>query len=490
MAARIAARAMEADVPLDPARLQRLDGFLGGVSPTLALQLARAVEIDRLRGGALPHDQILTALRPRLREAARRLDRTLTPRRLVCSAFEDLLVDARLRKQRGRVLRSSIDAVWQWLTRTLAPVACEQALDAIREKLLNGGPDFAGAEVDMFQRVAAEAILRAVPTAEINDARCGEAVRALGAETAADAYDMARMMEMAGEVRQMQRMLPKPMHTLHEEDIFRIRSVFDRVVASHPDCASYIPFLVMGRLDRPWEAIRLTGALSRKVNDTLISRTDFGAIGETLLSDLDDCIERLSLIRPAELNAASALANVVTFSNVSTGIVRELGIKRDGIWGRRMMHARGDMSAQMERLLARAHKEIAATLPTVRRGGFGIRAVRRAPDLTRMLDPQKAAKAVQLARLIAGSRQHATAGAFAGMLNQIDEQVTATVRQYVDDLPGEVHALGQAGSAMSVKFVDHAALLIAALDGPEAGEQVHRRANAALVISPPIDKVA
>lgn len=477
-------------MPVDGSRLQRLDGFLGSVTPTLALQLARAIEIDRLRGGALPHDQILLALRPRLREAARRLERTFTPRRLVCSTFEDLLIDTRLRKARGRVLRASIDPVWQWLTRTLAPAACEQALDAIRDKLLKGGPDFADGEVDTFQRVAAEAILRAIPTSEVTDTRCADAVRALGAEVAADAYDMARMMEMAAEVRQLQRMLPKPMHTLSEEDIFRIRGVFERVVVSHPDCASYIPFLVMGRLDKPWEAIRLTGALSRKINDMLISQTDFGAIGEALLSDLDDCVERLSMIRPADLNADAAIADVATFSNISTGIVRELGIKRDGIWGRHLMNARGEMSAQMERLLARAPKEISSTLPTVRRGGFGIRATRRAPDLTRSLDPVKAAKAVQLAKLIAGSRQHAMAGAFAGMLKQVDEQVTATVRQYVDDLSDEVHALGQAGATSSAKFVDHAAALIAALDGPEAGAQVRRRAHAALVISPPMEEVA
>ena len=90
-------------MPIDAGRLERLDGFLGSVTPTLALQLARAVEIDRLQGGALPHDAILAALRPRLREASRRLQRTLTPRRLICAVFEDILVDSRLRKQRGLV---------------------------------------------------------------------------------------------------------------------------------------------------------------------------------------------------------------------------------------------------------------------------------------------------------------------------------------------------------------------------------------------------
>ncbi len=482
---------MGAAVQIDPRRMQRLDGFLGSVTPTLALQLARAVEIDRLRGGPLPHEAILTALRPRLREATRRLDRTLTPRRLVCSVFEDLIVDSRLRKSRGRIARASVTPVWDWLTKTLVPVAAEAALDAIREKLLKGGPDFADAEVDVFQRVAAEAILNAIPVYDVTDVRAMSAVRVLGLDVAADAYDMARMMEMASEVRLLQRMLPRPMHTISEEDIIRIRAVFERVVVKHPDGASYIPFFVLGRLDKPWEAMRLAGALSRKMDDVVISRTDVGALGETLLSDLEDCVELLSRVRPNELNAEFALKQVINFANISSGIVRELGIKRDGIWGKRLMQVRGGMSDQMERLLARAPKEIAATLPTARRsGGFALRSARRAPDLMRTLDPMKAAKAVELAKLIAGSRPYGMAGAFAGMLKQVDEQVLATLRGYTQDLADEVHALEAAGHASAAKFIDHAVALTAALDGQPEADTLRRRVQAALVLTDRGDMVA
>lgn len=477
-------------MPIDPGRLERLDGFLGSVSPTLALQLARAVEADRLHGGALPHDAILMALRPRLREASRRLQRTLTPRRLVCSVFEDILVDSRLRKQRGRIARISIAPVWAWLTQTLIPVASEKALDAVRDKLLNGGPDFADAEVDAFQRIAAEAILNAIPTAEMSDLRASDAVRVLGPEVAADAHDMARMMEIAADLRVLQRTLPRPMHVLHEEEIARIRKIFEQVLDSHPDCASYVPFFIMGRLDKPWEALRLASALSHKHNDIMLSRTDLGLIGETLLSDLDDCVERLKSIRSMELRADFALKQVADFSNISTGIVRELGIKRDGIWGRRLMQVRGGMADQMERLIARAPREIAVSLPTVRRGAFGLRGARRFPDLMRTLDPQKAARALELARLIAGSRPHALAGAFSGLLNQVDDAASKNLRQYTQSLADEVHAVGQDGHRSAAKFIEQAIALTAAMDGQEEADTLRRRVTAALVIAAPGEMVA
>lgn len=477
-------------MPNDPGRLERLDDYLGHVTPALALRLARAVEIDRLKGGALPHGKILAALRPRLREATARLDRAATPQRLVCTAFEDLLVDRRGRKQRGRILRASIEPVWTWATRTLIPGTAEQALDLLRGKLLEGGAAFAGREVEAMQRLAAEAILVAVPSADMADPRCAAAVAALGRDVAADAHDMAQVMAVAGEVGRLQHMLPRPIHALTEDDMARIRAVFDRVVAARPDAALYIPFVVMGRLDKPWEALRLTGVLSGKADDVMISRTDVGAIGEMLLGDLEASVERLAAIRAAELDAEAALIDVVAFSRISTGIVREIGIKRDGLWGRRLMQLRGGMADQMERLLARAARDIAATLPTARRGGFGFRGARRVPDLTRTLDPAKAARALELAKLIAGSRTHGLAGAFAGMLGQVDETVTANLRRYTHDLADEVHALGPAGAASARKFVDHAVALTAVLDGAEESETLRRRAAAALGHAPADKEVA
>lgn len=477
-------------MPIDPGRLQRLDGFLGDVTPTLALQLARAVELDRMRGGALPHDEILAALRPRLREVSDRLERAPTPQRLVCTAFEDILVDDRLRKQQGRILRASIVPTWTWLTRTLAPQAAETALDAIRDRLLNGGPDFAEDALAAFRKMAADAILQAIPTADMSDPRAADAVQALGPDIAADAYDMARMMAAAPEIGVLQRDLPRSIPALTDEGIAKVRATFDRVAQAHPDSASYVVFLILARLQKPWEALRLAGALSRKADDVMLSRTDLGLIGETLLSDLEICVARLVAMRTQEIDADVALAQVATFAHVSTGIVRELGIRRDGQWGRRLMQMRGDIADQMERLLARAGKDITATLPTVRRGGFGLRGARRAPDLTRSFDAQKAERALALARVIAGSRPHAIAGAFAGMLARVDEAATGHLRRYTHDLADEVHALGHEAPPGAGRFAEHAIALTAVLDSQEEADTLRRRVKAALAIVPAPDMVA
>ena len=95
-----------------------LKGFLGQLPDDVASRLAKAVEVDRLIGGAaLPHDDILKALRPQLRGTATGAHRVPTPQRLFCRPFEDLLVSGeRKAKQKGRIARSSVDVVWKWLS--------------------------------------------------------------------------------------------------------------------------------------------------------------------------------------------------------------------------------------------------------------------------------------------------------------------------------------------------------------------------------------
>ncbi len=461
-------------------RLQRLEGFLRSVTPALALRLAQAIEADRVSGGALPHDAIMGALRPRLREAHQRLARIAPPQRLVCAAFEDLLVGARLRKQRGRIARSSIAPVWTWLTTGLLKPEELEWLNKIRDRLLSSGAEYADREVAAFQQAAAAALLAQVPSGEANDPRNGAAAKILGGiEVALDAHDMARMLEIGPQVLKMQREFPQPMHTLHETDIVSIRETWERIVEEHPDCAAYVAFMILGRLERPWEVLRLAGALSRKLDDVLVSRTDAGFVGDLLLSDLEDCVARLAAMRGDQMEPNAVLANVETFARTSTGMVRELGIKRDGIWGKRMMTARAGMADAMERFLGRATKEIVATLPMTRKGGFGLRAVGQMPDFTKRLDPQKAKRAIDLATLIAGSRPHAMAGAFAGQLSEIEEPVAHRLRHFTTEMFDELRKLDPAQRVQADALIEHATRLSTILLGAEEGELVRRRVAAA-----------
>ena len=113
-----------------------LNCFLCKLPEPVASRLAKAVEVDRLTGGlGLPHEVIVDALRPRLRQAAQHT-RMPTPQRFFCQPFEDLLI-ARQRnaKQKGRIARSSIEPVWNWLANELMPTRHRELTDTIRDAI-------------------------------------------------------------------------------------------------------------------------------------------------------------------------------------------------------------------------------------------------------------------------------------------------------------------------------------------------------------------
>src|ERR1700743_2602106 len=109
---------------MDASKAKQLSALLGTLPVPVAARLAKAIEVDRLSGGtALPHELILDAVRPSLRRTQPN-DRTPTPLRLFCRPFEDLLtLQPRTEKTKGRIARSSIAPVWNWVSQTLVPDA-------------------------------------------------------------------------------------------------------------------------------------------------------------------------------------------------------------------------------------------------------------------------------------------------------------------------------------------------------------------------------
>ena len=407
-----------------------LSGFLGQLPEHVAARLAKAVEVDRLIGGiGLPHEEILRALRPQLRQTPQRT-RLPTPQRFFCRPFEDILVGpGRSVKQKGRIARDSIEAVWHWLAHELMPQRHRELTDAIRDAILySRDNEIEEKAAELWTESAA-----ALKPALASEKKKLIAAKKLGGMAAAeDAAEIALLLGGAREVAIFQKRLPKPIVNLTEEDIVFLRDAFDRLSEGDPDLAPYVPLVVMGRLERPWEALRLTSALSRKSTDTLISNTDLGVVGELLFSDLDNYVKKIQTVRPSELDPAALLANLAGFTELSSGIVKELGIRRDGKWGQRLSKDRGAVAQVLEDLVERAPKEILAALPTVKMGGFGKSP--RPIDLTRPPDPQRVEKAMRYANLIVHSRPFAVAAAFSAKLNEVLDETVDALRTHSEDI--------------------------------------------------------
>jgi hypothetical protein len=403
---------------LTPQKAGLLQAYLGSLPANLAARLAKAVEVDRLTDGAiLPHEMILDGLRPILSRGAPQRDRTPTPLRLFCRPFEDILTSApRTTKQKGRIARTSIMPVWNWVTMKLIPKASHAYVSELKSLLVSYRTDDARDRAILFWTDASAAIRDALST----EAGRKEVRGLLKDELAVvDAGEMALLLSAGAHVLELQDKLPKPIPIFTPDLIAESRAIYDRLIESTPDAAPYVVVIVMNRLARRWEALRLTVLISRKARDTLIASTDVGLAGDILFADLEALSQAVRSAKHPRFDADALVENVASFAELSSAIVKELELRRDGRWGQSLLKDRAEIGEVMDAFMERAPKEISNAFQTKR--------------ATRPVDPEKIERALRYATLIAGCKPFAAAASFAASLKDAQDEIVGHLHNVNDD---------------------------------------------------------
>ncbi len=444
-----------------------LKAFLGGLPGHVAARLANAVEVDRLLDGdALPHDDILDSLRPILQRD--QFERTLTPLRLFCNPFQDLLTcTPRRAKLKGAIARGSLVPAWNWLSQTLIPDEARAYVGDVKALLMAHKAEEAMARAALFWPVAAAAMAGALDT---DAARMG-AQKYLGDALAVeDVREMALLLEAGEEVEKLAALLPKPVSALNESLLWEVRAIYDAIVARHPDAAPYVAVITMNRLARPWEALRLPMLVTRKIDETLISKTDMGLVGEILFDRMDTLKTSIQQTRHPLFSAEKLMEEVKTFAALSSHIVKEIELKRDGEWGKRLLAERVMIGKVMEDFMDRALREVTAALPTQKSTGA---------DFSRHPGAEKHEMALRYARLVAGSRNFAAAASFAAKQKGTYEDLCTALKRYNEDLVNGLKSSDPVRAEVAHAQFQLCAELTATLFSEEEAELLRRRGRAA-----------
>ena len=451
---------------LSPDKTGLLKAFLGGLPGHVAARLAMAVEVDRLLDGhVLPHDDILESLRPILRRDQG--ERTLTPLRLFCRPFQDLLTcTPRRAKQKGVLARSSLVPVWNWLANSVLPAETIRYIADTKTLALAHKNEDAIMRAMAFWPQAGAAMTQALKGAEARKALAKTLGDSMAVE---DADEMALLLSAGDAIEKLEMVLPKPTPSLNEELLWALRAIYDEMVVSHPDVAAYVAVIAMYRLNRPWEALRLPMMISRKNDETLISKTDMGLVGEILFARMDALKTSIQATRHPLFDADVLMEEVKTFADLSSHIVKEIELKREGEWGKRLLGERVMIGKVMEGFMDRAPREVAAALPMQKATGG---------DFSRPIGAEKQEMALRYARMVAGCRNFAAAASFAAKQRDTYEELCALLKRYNEDLikalktdPSNIAATGQ---------FEFCASLTALLFSEEEAELLRRRGRAAL----------
>ena len=443
-----------------------LKAFLGGLPGPAAARLAMAVEVDRLTDGhGLPHDAILEGLRPiLLRE---NYTRTPTPLRLFCRPFQELLSSApRKTKQKGVIARSTLMPAWNWISQILLPAETAAYSTECKALVLGHRPEAALPRAVAFWGRAAEAMRQALETEAGREA----ARKALGDPLAVeDISDMMLLLSAGETIEQLVNLLPAPVSSFHEQLVWEVREIYDQLAADKPDVAPYVAVIVMNRLSRPWEALRLPLLVTRHSDETLISKTDMGLVGEILFTRMDMLKQSIQATRHPLFDADKLIDEAKTFADLSSHIVKEIELKREGEWGKRLLAERVQIGKVMESFMERAPKEVAAALPMAKGRGA---------DFTRHPGAEKHEMALRYARVVARSRPFAAAASFAAKQEVADADLCTMLMRYNEDLIKALRA-DPKNPVANAQFL-FCAELAALLFSDEEAELLRRRGRAAL----------
>ena len=437
-----------------------LQAYLGSLPANLAGRLAKAVEVDRLTDGALlPHELILDGLRPVLSRATSRFDRTPTPLRLFCRPFEDLLSSApRTTKLKGRISRTSIMPVWNWVTMRLLPKQSHDYVGELKTLLTSFRADEAQTRAMAFWTEASDAIREALSTPAGRKQVQGLLKDELAA---ADLAEIALLLGVGADVLALQDKFPKPVPAFAPDLITEARGFYDRLLETTPDAASYVVVIVMNRLARRWEGLRLAVQISRKSRDTLIASTDVGLAGDILFADLATLSQAVRSARHPRFDADALIENVASFAELSSAIVKELELRRDGRWGQSLLKDRAEIGEVLGAFMERAPKEISNAFLTKR--------------ATRPVDPEKIERALRYATLVAGCRPFAAAASFAASMKDAQDEIIGHLRNVNDDMLWELrNADAQRQPIVQDQFA-LATELTSILCGEEEAEVLRRR---------------
>jgi hypothetical protein len=273
--------------------------------------------------------------------------------------------------------------------------------------------------------------------------------------------------------------LPRRIDMLNEQYTAFVRDLYAQLARRRPELCPYIGLMMLARLKRPWEALRLAGVMTQGTNQNVFSPNDMGIVGDILLADMENLALDIASVRPDLLDPDLLLNKLERFVQMSGGLVREIGGKRDGHWGQRLIKIRQLTSDAMDALIARSPREITAALPVQRLGAFSGRGPRR-PDLSREPDIAKVERALLWGRLLAGATPYAGGGSFYAVHKDAFEEVSQYLRSYAENMVTELRALARDKRPRAEAYLAYAETLSDAVLGVEETDQMRRRVAAAL----------
>lgn len=358
-----------------------------------------------------------------------------------------------------------LDALWDWLGDTLDP---ELACDARTVVLGTLSQEPAG-QLDALRRRAADRIEAGLAQTD-EDPRAEKRLRArLGVDDFSTVRHVVSLLRCASVLRQAVEGLPPTITDMNETLAVKLRDRYEAAAEVDPDAGVWALFVIMTRFEHPWRLLRVFERIARREDDLLVSQTDMSHIGEALLADAAFHVDRFAAPPQDPEQAIKAAEALTAFSAITIGMTREIGIRKDGPWGKRLFALRGRASEQMSAIHDAARDVIVRAVPE----GAGAKArggARSGEDLPRRAE----ALCLFMQLTKEDASRAAVGGAHASVLSFMTERLETAGQGLLAQLRG-----GGADCDAVLRRAEEIAALMRALGEGDAASVLLRRTAAA-----------
>jgi hypothetical protein len=322
---------------------ERLRRYLQDLKPEARASLLADLEAGTLTANKLPGADLIVAELRRMRGDA--AAEGAPDRRFFASLAPFVINDNPARKHPGRIARDSLDQIWRWIARDLAPRETAAFADALAASLKAGEKHRADGLVRGFQERVGRAIDDVLAKARRDPKAEQQMAAQIGTPKAIEEVaEIAALLKAHDALSALGKRLPPSIRNLSEHQLDNVKTLLD--AASARAVFLYALLVVMSRLAAPWHVIRLATKAAGTDDADRVAESSYALAVPAVLAEMEAMVWRLSaaLKAAAPRRAASLLKDI---HDSARGLRTELHLSADSAWARQLAAVRSEVSKRV-----------------------------------------------------------------------------------------------------------------------------------------------
>lgn len=318
----------------------KLRAFLRELPEQTQALLARELEKALIRGDNIPAGEFLLQ---ELRAALATNDTAAgmeAAAKLFFGPIEPFLIDEGF-DQKGRIARSAMTPLWDWIGRDLMPADLQTYIAAHARAQ---GTEVADQLTRAIQDRAAQRLKDALAEADADERARRRLAGQVGTPRAIeDVRTLCGLLKGRDALSLLASRLPPQISNLAEDQLDSTKGLLDSPMGRHPEVFRFGLTLISSRLAMPWQLIRLATKAAESDEPARLSETPYVAAIDIVLDDITTLVKRFQLALKAhdKDRAGSVLKEIHA---AVRGLRTEVNLSGESGWKKKITALRAEVS--------------------------------------------------------------------------------------------------------------------------------------------------